>query len=54
MKSQSRGARLLVLLILVALSIFYLAPIYVMVITSLKSVEEINRGQYLLPTANPQ
>lgn len=54
MKSRSRSARLLVFLILLALSIFYLAPIYVMVITSLKSVEEINRGQYLLPTANPQ
>jgi glucose/mannose transport system permease protein len=54
MKSQRRSARLLAILILLLLSIFYLLPIYVMVITSLKSVEEINSGQYLLPTAVPQ
>jgi glucose/mannose transport system permease protein len=54
MKSQSRSAQALVVLILVVLSIAYLVPIYVMVITALKSVEEINRGQYLLPTTTPQ
>jgi glucose/mannose transport system permease protein len=54
MKSQSRTATLLVALILLALSISYLVPIYVMVITAVKSVEEINRGQYLLPTTTPQ
>jgi glucose/mannose transport system permease protein len=54
MKSQKRSARLLAFLILLLLSIVYLVPIYVMVITSLKSVEEINSGQYLLPTAAPQ
>lgn len=54
MRSNSRAAQLLVVLILFVLSIVYLAPIYVMVITSLKSVEEINRGQYLLPTLAPQ
>jgi glucose/mannose transport system permease protein len=54
MRSRSRSAKLLVVVILVVLSITYLAPIYVMVVTSLKSVEEINRGQYLLPTVTPQ
>lgn len=54
MRSRSRSAQVLVVVILVVLSITYLVPIYVMVITSLKSVEEINRGQYLLPTVTPQ
>lgn len=54
MRSKSRGAKVLVILILVTLSIVYLLPIYVMAITSLKSVEEINRGQYILPTLTPQ
>jgi glucose/mannose transport system permease protein len=54
MRSRSHSARLLVVLILLVLSIVYLVPIYVIVVTSLKSVEEINRGQYLLPTTAPQ
>jgi glucose/mannose transport system permease protein len=54
MRSQSQRAKLLVFVILLVLSVVYLLPIYVMGVTSLKSVEEINRGQYLLPTANPQ
>lgn len=54
MRSKSRGAKVLVVLILVVLSVVYLLPIYVMVVTSLKTAEEINRGQYLLPTMTPQ
>jgi glucose/mannose transport system permease protein len=54
MRSQSFRAKLLVFVILFVLSIVYLLPIYVMGVTSLKSVEEINRGAYLLPTTNPQ
>jgi glucose/mannose transport system permease protein len=54
MRSQSRLAKLLVFIILLVLSIAYLVPIYVMVITALKPVEEIQRGQYLLPTLTPQ
>ena len=54
MTSKSRTARWLVGVILLVLSVIYLTPIYVMIITALKSVEEINRGQYLLPTATPQ
>jgi len=53
-KSKSPSARLLVILVLVLLSLTYLLPIYVMVTTSLKSIEEINRGNYLLPTGSPQ
>jgi glucose/mannose transport system permease protein len=54
MKSNRRGARLLVAIILLALSCAYLLPIYVMLVTSLKSIQEINAGNYLLPTSNPQ
>lgn len=53
MRSKSRAAPLFVILILLVLSIVYLLPIYVMVITALKSVAEINRGHYLLPTTTP-
>ncbi|MEA4910337.1 MAG: carbohydrate ABC transporter permease [Chloroflexi bacterium] len=54
MKSKSPSIRLLVILVLVVLSIAYLLPIYVMIVTSLKSIEEINQGSYLVPTTNPQ
>lgn len=54
MRSQRRSAKIVAFLILLLLSIVYLVPIYVMAITSLKSVEEINSGQYLLPTTTPQ
>jgi len=54
MKSRNRKAQWLVVVILIVLSVVYLLPIYVMVVTSLKSPEEINRGQYLLPTLTPQ
>lgn len=54
MKSNRRGAQALVLVVMLLLSMAYLLPIYIMVITSLKSIDEINQGNYLLPTANPQ
>ena len=54
MKTNSRSLRLLAVLILVFLSFAYLLPIYVMVTTSLKSIEEINKTNYLLPSLNPQ
>ncbi|MBN1665643.1 MAG: carbohydrate ABC transporter permease [Anaerolineales bacterium] len=54
MRSQNRTLKLVVFATLVLLTFIYLMPIYVMVTTSLKSVEEINRGNYLLPSANPQ
>jgi glucose/mannose transport system permease protein len=54
MKSNQLSARILVAVILVLLSFAYLLPVYVLVITSLKSLEEVNQGNYLLPPANPQ
>ena len=54
MRSNSRTARILVFVVLLMLSCAYLMPIYVMVTTSLKSIEEINRGTYLLPSGDPQ
>ncbi|MEZ4557745.1 MAG: hypothetical protein R2854_15090 [Caldilineaceae bacterium] len=35
------------------LGLLYLTPIYIMVITSLKTSEEINRSQCLVPTLTP-
>ena len=54
MTSKSLGAKILAISILLGLTIMYLLPIYVMVVTSLKTPEEISQGQYLLPTGNPQ
>jgi len=54
MKSNNPTTRLLAIFVLVLISIVYLMPIYVMVITSLKPIEEINRGNYLIPSAVPQ
>jgi glucose/mannose transport system permease protein len=54
MRSKSPTVRILVVIVLILLSVAYLLPIYVMVITALKSTEEINQGRYLLPTASPQ
>ncbi len=54
MKSRNRPLQLIVFATLVLLSFAYLLPIYVMVTTSLKSIEEIMTGHYLVPTGNPQ
>lgn len=54
MKSQGVVAKVAVVLVLLVLSVAYLLPIYIMVVTSLKSTEEINQGNYLLPTVTPQ
>ncbi len=54
MSSKSLSAKLLAITILVSLTIVYLLPIYVMVVTSLKSTAEVNQGRYLLPTGHPQ
>lgn len=54
MKSKSRTIKILVFITLLLLSFVYLLPIYVMIVTSLKSVDEINRGNYLVPSTNPQ
>jgi len=54
MRSNKASARLMVILVLLFLSVAYLLPIYVMVTTSLKTIDEINEGSYLLPTGSPQ
>jgi glucose/mannose transport system permease protein len=54
MKTNSPALKLLAVLILIFLSLAYLLPIYVMVTTSLKSIEEINNTNYLVPSLNPQ
>jgi glucose/mannose transport system permease protein len=54
MRTNSPALRLLAIVILISLSVAYLLPIYVMVTTSLKSIEEINKTNYLLPTLKPQ
>ena len=53
MKSKSGTMRVLVIVTLVVLSLAYLLPIYVTVVTSLKSIEEFNRTNYLVPTDQP-
>ncbi len=54
MKSKSKSLKLIVFIMLILLSCAYLLPVYVMVVTSLKSVEEVTLGNYLIPTGNPQ
>lgn len=54
MKSRSTTLKIIVLIVLVLLSCAYLLPIYIMVITSLKSIEEVTVGNYLVPTLKPQ
>lgn len=54
MKTKNRTLKIITFLVLVALSFAYLLPIYVMVVTSFKSIDEINRGNYLTPTLRPQ
>ncbi len=54
MKLKSPLLTFLVILTLVGLTIAYLLPIYVVVVTSLKTAAEISQRQYLLPSTNLQ
>jgi len=54
MKIKSRSITLLVIVTLVILTIAYVLPIYVVIMTSLKTPAEISERQYLLPSANLQ
>src|SRR5215208_1370107 len=54
MKSKDPTTRILVVVVLLMLSITYLLPVYVMVVTSLKTVQEVNQGTYLLPPSDLQ
>ncbi len=54
MKSKNITIKIIVILTLILLSFAYLLPVYVMIITSLKSVQEVTVGNYLIPTGSPQ
>ncbi len=54
MRRKNFTLQSIVFLTLLILSLAYLLPIYVMVATSLKSIEEINRGSYLSLSGHPQ
>ncbi len=54
MKSQSTSLKIIVFLVLIALSFAYLLPIYVMVTTALKTPQEINQRNYLSISTEPQ
>ncbi|HEX9013061.1 MAG TPA: carbohydrate ABC transporter permease [Anaerolineaceae bacterium] len=54
MKSKSASLKIIVILTLVALTFAYLLPIYVTVINSLKSIQEINSTNYLTPVLVPK
>ena len=54
MKSKSASMKVLVILTLIALTFAYLLPIYVTVINSLKSIQEINSTNYLTPVLVPK
>lgn len=54
MKSKSLSLKLLVIATMVLLSLAYLLPIYVTIVTSLKSIQEINSTNYLVPSLQPK
>ncbi|RME44709.1 MAG: carbohydrate ABC transporter permease [Chloroflexi bacterium] len=54
MKIKSTRLKLLVFLTLIVLSVAYILPVYVMLVTSVKTPAEISQRQYLLPTSAPQ
>jgi glucose/mannose transport system permease protein len=54
MTSKSKTLKLMVIIVLVGLTIAYVLPVYVMVMTSLKSIPEVQGANYLLPPASPQ
>lgn len=45
--------RALVYTVLIVCAIFFLLPLYIMIITSLKSIQEIQSGNIFVPTLNP-
>ena len=49
-----RPMKIVIMIIILVLSVVYLLPIYVMIVTSLKTPVEISQRQYLLPTLSPQ
>jgi len=54
MKSTSRTLKIVVYLVLIALTFIYLLPIYVMITNSLKTLPEIQQRTYLALPTQPQ
>jgi glucose/mannose transport system permease protein len=54
MKAQNRTIAILVILTLIMLSVAYILPIYVVVVTSLKSTPELAERRYLFPSTDLQ
>ncbi len=54
MRLRLTPLRALVLVMVAALSVVYILPVYVMTVTSLKTPLEITQRQYLLPSGNLQ
>ena len=54
LKSRNRTLTILVLLTLIVLTIAYVLPVYVVLVTSLKTPVEISQRQYLLLSSNLQ
>ena len=54
MKSKSRALMILVLLTLAFLTIAYVLPVYVVIVTSLKTPAEISARRYLIPSTDLQ
>jgi glucose/mannose transport system permease protein len=54
MTSKSKSLKVVVILVLVGLTIAYVLPVYVMAITSVKSIPEVQAANYLVPSLNPQ
>jgi glucose/mannose transport system permease protein len=54
MKSEKRTLAILFVLTMIVLTIAYALPMYVVLVTSLKTPLEISQRQYLIPSANLQ
>ena len=54
MKSEKRTLGILFVITMVVLTIIYALPMYVVLVTSLKTPLEISQRQYLIPSANLQ
>lgn len=54
MKAKGPTLTILVIITLAVLTIMYILPVYVVLVTSLKTPADISQRQYLLPSANLQ
>lgn len=54
MKTKNLSLKIIVFVVLIMLTVCYVLPVYVMVTTSLKSIEEVQTANYLVPTGDPQ